>query len=307
MSKPTVAEPCVSKGGDRVSRDQVTQAIKALDVHDTINSPSFTDGYCPSTLSFEEPSKKKLQLAKDKLPDNLKDEADKLERHTITNETTYPWCTIGKVYAGKDANFNNPLWMGSGALVGRNLLLTAGHVAPWGLNRPWMKFIPAFENGTEPYGAAYVLNWYGYRKDGDVYGKDYVICKLNRSIGDQCGWLGYQWWSGQDNNYTSRTWTSVGSPAEPANPGGNYMLVEDNVGIVDVDDEGADGKELESNVFSLGDWSGGPLWGYIDGQGRVIGVLSGQETDFQQPRHTVSAGGKAMGDLVVYGQNNFKP
>jgi hypothetical protein len=88
ISKPTVAEPCVSKGGDRVSRDQVLQAIKALGVHDTINSPSFTDGYCPSTLSFgEEPSRKKLQLAKDKLPDNFKDEADKLERHPITNKT----------------------------------------------------------------------------------------------------------------------------------------------------------------------------------------------------------------------------
>jgi hypothetical protein len=85
------------------------------------------------------------------------------------------------------------------------------------------------------------------------------------------------------------------------------MLVEDNVGIVDIDDEGADGKELESNVFSLGGCSGGPLWGHVDGQGRVIGVLSGQETDFLRPRHTVSAGGKAMGDLIVYGQNDFKP
>jgi hypothetical protein len=53
--------------------------------------------------------------------------------------------------------------MGSGILVGRNLLLTAGHVAPWGLNRPWMKSIPAFENRAEPFAAVYVLNRNGYR------------------------------------------------------------------------------------------------------------------------------------------------
>lgn len=99
----------------------------------------------------------------------------------------------------------------------------------------------------------------------------------------------------------------MGYPAEPANPGGNYMLFENNVRIVDVDDERGNGKELESDVYSLGGWSGGPLWGYIDGQPKVIGVSSGQETDFLQPRHTVSAGSRAMVKLIIYGQNNFRP
>lgn len=203
MLEPAIAEPCVSEGGERISLDHVVQAIKALGVHDTTSLSSTTEGPCSAGLPSEaKPNKKKLPLLKDRLPENLKDQSDKLERHTITNETTFPWCTISKVYAGKDANFNNPLWMGSGVLVGRNLLLTAGHVAPWDLDQPWMKFIPAYENGAEPFGAAYVQQWYGYRQDGEVHGKDYVICKLNRNMGDYCSWMGSQGWSGQDNQYS---------------------------------------------------------------------------------------------------------
>lgn len=110
MSKPGVAEPCPSEGGERISQDHVIQAINALDAHDATGSGSSWDGRRPSGLSFEkEPKKKKLPLPEDKLSDGLKDEADKLERHTITNEKTFPWCTIGKIYVGKDADFNNPL------------------------------------------------------------------------------------------------------------------------------------------------------------------------------------------------------
>jgi len=41
-----------------------------------------------------------------------------------------PWCTIGKVFTGRDSNFNVPIWTGSGVMVGKNLLLTASHVVP---------------------------------------------------------------------------------------------------------------------------------------------------------------------------------
>ena len=52
----------------------------------------------------------------------------------------YPWRTIGII-------FNSQGMRGSGVLVGPNLVLTAGHVAPWGQS-PWsMEFIPAFRDG----------------------------------------------------------------------------------------------------------------------------------------------------------------
>jgi hypothetical protein len=167
-----------------------------------------------------------------------------------------------------------------------------------------MRFVPAYNNAAEPYGASYVETYRGFHKDGEVNGRDYVICKLFTPLGNTVGWMGSRSF-GNDNGYTNRTWTSVGYPAEPANAGAQFMIVENKVTIVDVDDEGSDGKELDSNLYSLGGWSGGPLWGFIDNQPIVVGVMSGDETDFLQPRHTVSAGGKAMVDLIQWGWSNW--
>jgi len=223
----------------------------------------------------------------------------------VTNETAVPWRTIGKVFVGKNLNFSAPIWTGSGVLVGRNLLLTAGHVAPWGLNGWWMRFVPAFKNGLEPFGSSYVETYRGYHQDGEVNGRDYVICKLFTPLGNTVGWMGSQSF-GNDNRYYNGSWISVGYPAEPGtNPGANYMIVQQPVKIVDVDDEGSDGKELESDLYALGGWSGGPLWANIGGQNKVIGVMSGDETDFLQPRHTTSAGGIAMVRLVQWGWSNW--
>ncbi|KAI4212176.1 MAG: hypothetical protein LQ351_005045 [Letrouitia transgressa] len=231
-------------------------------------------------------------------------EPDMLQRHIVTNEKDYPWCTIGKVFVGRDANFNSPIWTGSGALVGSNLLLTAGHVAPWGLPGWWMRFVPAYNNGSEPFGSSYVETYRGYHQDGEVNGLDYVICKLYTLLGNSVGWMGARSF-GNDDDYYNGSWTSVGYPAEPANPGAQFMVVEEGVKIVDVDNEGSNGRELESTMYGLGGWSGGPLWAYIDDQPRIIGVMSGDETDFLQPRYTVSAGGRAMVDLILWGRSNW--
>ncbi len=50
------------------------------------------------------------------------------------------------------------------------------------------------------------------------------------------------------------------------NLGANLMVVQQQVRIVDADDKGSGGKELESDMYSLGGWSGGPLCGqYLGG------------------------------------------
>lgn len=166
-----------------------------------------------------------------------------------------------------------------------------------------MRFVPAYNNGSEPFGSSYVESYRGYHEDGEVNGLDYVICKLYTPLGNSIGWMGTRSF-GNDNGYYNGSWTSVGYPAEPANPYAQFMIVEEGVKIVDVDNEGSNGRELESKMYSLGGWSGGPLWAYLDGP-RVIGVMSGDETDFLQPRHTVSAGGRAMVDLVQWGWSNW--
>jgi hypothetical protein len=223
----------------------------------------------------------------------------------------YPWCTIGKI----DAYDRNAKFLKSctGTVVGRNLMLTASHCVPWNQgNGQWsMDFIPAY-NGEDttnprPFGTVWITKCRGVRNTDDVTGLDYVICQLTENIGDRVGYMGWHASSG-DSFYYSHRWTSVGYPDDSF--GGQVPMVEDNIGLDDVDDEGSDGKELESYVFASHGWSGGPLFGILDGQPKVVGVVSGFETefsfwDFFVKDHTVSAGGMHMASLIAYGRNNW--
>jgi hypothetical protein len=230
-----------------------------------------------------------------------------LMRSEIITERTWPWCTIGKIFVGKDEDYANPMWVGSGALVGPNLLLTASHVAPWNFPNWWMRFVPAYRNGATPFGISYVQSYRGVRNTDDVTGLDYVICKLYTRLGDNIGYMGSWFWS-NDSPYLDGRWTSVGYPGDSS--GGQVPMVELDIALDDIDDEGSSGKELESYVFSTGGWSGGPLWGWIGDQPRIVGVMSGNEEelsfwDFFTADHSVSAGGGHMVDLVKYGWSNW--
>jgi V8-like Glu-specific endopeptidase len=243
-----------------------------------------------------------------------------VERDQVVDYTSYPFSCVGKLFVGANSNFAAPLWIGSAALVGRNLLLTASHCAPWATSGSgamagwWMRFVPSYNYGTEPYGSSYVSDFRGVRNTDNVTGLDYVICRLYNPLGDSCGWLGSRWWS-NDNPYTSpaagTSWTSVGYPGDAM--GGQVMMVERAIRIHQVDDEGSKGRELEAHTFSTPGWSGGPMFGTIDQQQRCIGVMSGKEFEndgflgiFGQAHwHSVSAGGEMMTELILYGLANW--
>jgi hypothetical protein len=56
----------------------------------------------------------------------------------------WPWTCIGKVQGGFDTDFDNVITTGTGVLVGRNVLLTASHLAVCdrGPGKWWMRFFP---------------------------------------------------------------------------------------------------------------------------------------------------------------------
>jgi len=302
MSTPTEDPPIAI--GEKVDLKDVTEAVAEAEAVTAAAGGDGTAPYVPEDSTGQQSAETVLVEApniKELIDEGFK-EPGMLTRHRVVNEKIFPWRTIGKVIVGQG---EKGLWSGSGVLVGKNLILTASHVAPWGKPDAWMRFIPAFNSGATPFGSSYIERYYGYRRDGDVFGLDYVICKLSTPLGASTGWMGSQSF-GSDSDYYNGVWTSVGYPAEPANPEAKFMIVEENVKIIDIDDEGSEGKELETHVFSLGGWSGGPLWAFFGpNDPRVIGILSGRETDFLQPRHTVSAGGIAMVKLVKYGIANW--
>src|SRR5262249_53770373 len=70
----------------------------------------------------------------------------------------YPLQCIGRIFVYTDPASFNWSWSGTGALVGRNTVLTASHLVPWSVDGPMIEFVPAYYNGFSTLGA----NVYSY-------------------------------------------------------------------------------------------------------------------------------------------------
>lgn len=212
-----------------------------------------------------------------------------------TNRLAYPQRTVGIVLSSNGMR-------GSGVLVGPNLMLTAGHLAPWGQGSWNMEFIPAFREGHRPFGSSFVETYRGFNTGSEVSGKDYVICKLYNPLGNALGWMGTKSF-GNEDEYYRRRYLSSGYPGSF----GTRPAVEFDMGIRDIDND-SPGIELEFALRAdVGPgWSGGPLWLPAEGPS-VAGIYSGRETDELDPRRHVFGGGGGMVDLVRFGMANWRP
>jgi hypothetical protein len=224
----------------------------------------------------------------------------------------YPFSAIGRVFSGVGgdvSNWRNTWTMsGTGVLVGRKLLLTASHIAPWnrGPGDWWMHFVPAYRAGGAPFGTSFVEQFRGVRTGKDVSGRDVVICKLYQPIGNLTGWLGrWRWFN--DDRYKDFPYTSVGYPGNMFNA--ERPIIEPFVAVEDLDSDG-DGLEIETRPFTSNGWSGGPLYFWRNNEPLVVGVCSGREEDvsiwdFFTKTSSVFAGGRRLLDLVAYGEANW--
>ena len=80
------------------------------------------------------------------------------ENRYLFNDTAFPWCTAGRVETSAGG------WA-SGVMIGPRHLLTCSHAIQW-INPPnpyvagWIKFIPSYFDGSEPFGAAWGIHIY---------------------------------------------------------------------------------------------------------------------------------------------------
>jgi V8-like Glu-specific endopeptidase len=220
----------------------------------------------------------------------------------IYQDTSYPWGCVGKIY-------NSDGFAGSGALVGRNLVVTAGHLIPSNPSNWWMRFVPDYFDGQSLHGAgveSYVSDVHGYH--GGVSGYDWALCKLYTALGDSLGYFGYNGWSSdwEKQNY----WTVAGYPSDVA--GGERPTWQSGVDYHDEDGDSNGGEELESNTAdtSFGS-SGGPMFGWWSGDPRIIAVVSGEETEYQFPlandANNIFASGSGFTNLIAWGRTNWLP
>jgi hypothetical protein len=235
-------------------------------------------------------------------------------------DRSWPYSTIGRVFCGTATTVNETNWMnlwtnsGTGTMIGPNLMVTASHIAPWGQGpgQWWMRFVPSYWGAlvgggfTQPFGGSFVEQFTGVQIDDDVTGRDVVVCKLYRRLGDVTGWMGAWRWFDEDE-YRNWPYTSVGYPGNPYQ--GQRPVIQPFAAIDDVDSDG-DGLELETHPFTSDGWSGGPLYFWRNGSALVAGVCAGQEEEFDfwevfTKTHSVFSGGQRLTDLFEFAWANW--
>ncbi len=135
--------------------------------------------------------------------------------YLINNPQNYPLCVNCKLYI----TFPNGLtYHGSAVLIDDNFVLTAGHCVHSQDDGGWatsVEVIPAYDNGSKPYGSAWATNlysWTGWTQNED-FDHDMGAIRLNTSVGYSTGWYGY----GYTNNlnfYENYRFYNPGYPAE---------------------------------------------------------------------------------------------
>ncbi|HWA91871.1 MAG TPA: trypsin-like serine protease [Rhizomicrobium sp.] len=206
----------------------------------------------------------------------------------------YPWLCIGRL----ESESGTP--MGTGALVGRNLVLTARHVVRG--NTAAFKFVPGYYNGQSTLGSAF-FSWVKtaeYYEGSDAGAWDFALLSLYQPLGDQLGYFGVRTYDDDWNDLN--VWAAAGYPSMAPfnNVTPSYLI---GFSIDDTDDDG-DATELdsESQDSSKGN-SGGPVWAVWPDGAYVVGTTSANsETDFGifgSSYWVMNASGKAMVDMIA--------
>jgi V8-like Glu-specific endopeptidase len=220
------------------------------------------------------------------------------QRYTF-NDTAFPWCTVGKI--------ETPGGSASGAMVGPRHVLTCSHAIQWNSDGTagWVKFTPAYFDGSAPFGVAWgtMVYWEGRKVYGPTISRsegqhDYVCVVLNNRIGDLTGWMGSRSWS--DDWDGEPYWCHIGYPGDLA--GGQRPSFQSGISL----DGSFWDREVHTRIFHRGDvWpgqSGGPFFAWWAGESwpRVVADQSGQDSD-----ENSASGGAHMVDCIIRARSDF--
>jgi len=217
------------------------------------------------------------------------------EERQVFQDASWPWGLVGKL-------FNSNGFNGSAMLVGPRVVVTAGHMCPWGASGWWMRFVPAYYDGSSLHGTgveSYVSDFRGYDVGGDVCGYDWAVLRLYEPLGDWLGWFGFNGYDDdwEDDGY----WTVVGYPGAIA--GGQRPSYQTGVSVFDDDSDSNGGMELETRADMGPGNSGGPMFGWWGDDPRILGDVSGEEYDSALGGGewgNVVAGGSGLSNLISW-------
>jgi len=198
------------------------------------------------------------------------------------NDNSFP----GTATVYIEASWGGKIYTGSGAIIGRNEVVTASHViysSSNGGNPDWIRVYPSYNpagsylwNSNNGYSPAYYSYFTNFDPDGDGYlapgdykyssvehsESDLALLSFTEPIGDMYGWYGTRY------DFTEGTINILGYPGAY----GNYLTQDSGYGKHDKADSVIwFGDDIEVNLGN----SGGPIYTYSEPDGRyVVGVVS---------------------------------
>ena len=193
------------------------------------------------------------------------------DRTLVQTTTSFPYSPIGLVIATYP---NGKSFRGTGFMVSENVFITNAHVvfnSSRGGYATQIVFTPGKNNSSNPFGtatAATVVAPKKYRENESDHDYDYAAVKLNRNIGEDCGYFGYK----ADANIAGRNVWITGYPADYQ----NYCMYRCKGVIMS-----REGRKLKYQIDTYGGNSGSPIYRtYTDLGYTVIGIhWGGSESD----------------------------
>jgi V8-like Glu-specific endopeptidase len=220
------------------------------------------------------------------------------DRFTFS-DTAFPWSTCGRV--------DTAAGFGSGVMIGPRHLMTASHVVNWkaGSGAGWLKFTALRFDTSEPFGHAFATTIYSWNKadgsDGinaDECAFDYVVCVLDRRLGDVTGWMGSRGYStGWDGG---KFWGHVGYPSDLASgtrPAFVGYQAMDSTFTRSIG--GRDSFGIKHRIDVIPGQSGGPYFGWWANEAwpRVVGTQSAHQWGSATGPNTCG-GGNPLPELI---------
>jgi len=211
----------------------------------------------------EEPDKRfrivrTAAVGKVRLLSRAKDEAmaPTDNRVRITNTTAWPYRVHGHVIITYP---DQKQYIGSGTMVNRHHVLTAGHVVFSKANGGWatsVQFNAAQNDGTLPFGSAFATLLISFKGWTVSQLRDYDtgMLILDRDLGNRTGWMGLITTS--DGNLSNHQITVAGYPGDK----GGQQLWAATAPIVSVS-----GHQISYNAYTKGGDSGAGVYGLWQG------------------------------------------
>ena len=299
---------------ERVTAAKAAKVAKAAKIVPEGRRP----GYLPVAFRPERVVLKKHERARPPAGFDFRRGKELLDRPTnvfppdtryIYQDTAFPWCTVGRV--------DTPLGWATGCTIGSRLLLTANHAIQWNPNNTagWVRFRPSYYNGSAPFGEAWATRVIFWTKTTPADGLsdtetafDYVVCVLDRRIGDVVGYPGYRAYSSSWNG--GSYWQHMGYPSDLS--GGERPAFVGSAVVSSTSSQSTSGQSgLVLGHFNdiVGGHSGGPVWGWwgTEPWPRVVGT---QSAEANVPANNTSGdnefgGGSALSSLISWARSNY--